>query len=114
MTTAHGAPTQGGPGSGPLGAGRPPGPPQNFGWPPAPPPPVTRGKGVAAAIVLAAAALVVGVIAVVVGVIALVRPAPSAPLPPAAPASSSAHAVGTTEANRVFCTDIAPFDDGER
>jgi hypothetical protein len=67
---------------------------------------------VAAAIVLAATALVVGVIALVVGVIVLVRPAPSAPSAPppvAAPASSSAHPTGTTEANRAFCTDIAPL-----
>jgi hypothetical protein len=58
-------PTQGGPIPGPLGAGGPPGPPQNFGWQP-PPPPVKRGKGLAAAvgaaIVLAAAALVVGIV----------------------------------------------------
>ena len=106
MTTAHGGPAQGGPGFGP---GSSSGPPQGFGRPPALPPPVKRGKGVAAAIVLGAAALVVGVIALVVGVIVLVRPAPSAPPPVAAPASSSAHQIGTTEANRVFCTDIAPL-----
>jgi hypothetical protein len=57
---------------------------------------------VGAAIVLAAAALVVGIVA-------LVRPAPSAPPPAAAPSSSSAHPTGTTEANRAFCTDIAPL-----
>jgi hypothetical protein len=109
MTIGHGAPTQGGPVPGPLGVGGPPAQPQNFGWQPAPPPPVKRGKGLAAAIVLAAAALVVGIIALVVGIITLVRPAPSAPPPAAAPASSSAHPAGTTEANRAFCTDIAPL-----
>jgi hypothetical protein len=57
---------------------------------------------VGVAIVLSAAALVVGVVA-------LVRPAPSAPPPAAASASSAAHPAGTTEANRAFCTDIAPL-----
>ena len=98
-------PTQGGPIPGPLGAGGPPGPPQNFGWQP-PPPPLKRGRGLAAAV---GAAIVLAAAALVVGIIALVRPAPSAPPPAAAPASSSAHPAGTTEANRAFCTDIAPL-----
>jgi hypothetical protein len=105
MTIAQ--PTQGGPGPGPLGVGGPPGPPQNFGWQPAPPPPpVKRGKGLAAAV---GAAIVLATAALAVGIIALVRPAPSAPPPAAAPPSSSAHPAGTTEANRAFCTDIAPL-----
>jgi hypothetical protein len=91
---------------GPLGAGGPPTPPQGFGWQPAPPPPVKRGKGLAAAV---GAAIVLAAAALVVGIIALVRPAPSAPPPAAAPTSSSAHPAGTTEANRAFCTDIAPL-----
>jgi hypothetical protein len=98
-------PTQGGPIPGPLGAGGPPGPPQNFGWQP-PPPPVKRGKGLAAAV---GAAIVLAAAALVVGIVALVRPAPSAPPPAAAPSSSSAHPTGTTEANRAFCTDVAPL-----
>jgi hypothetical protein len=107
MTIAHGAPTtQASPVPGPLGAGGPPAPPQGFGWQPAPPPPVKRGKGLAAAV---GAAIVLAAAALVVGIIALVRPAPSAPPPPAAPSSSSAHPAGTTEANRAFCTDIAPL-----
>jgi hypothetical protein len=108
MTIArHGAQTaQAGPMPGPQGAGGPPAPPQGFGWQPAPPPPVKRDKGLAAAV---GAAIVLAAAALVVGIIALVRPAPSAPPPSAAPASSSAHPAGTTEANRAFCTDIAPL-----
>jgi hypothetical protein len=106
MTIAHGAPTQGGPVPGPLGVGGPPASPQGFGWQPAPPPPVKRGKGLAAAV---GAAVVLAAAALVVGVIALVRPAPSLPPPAAAPASRPAHPAGTTEANRAFCTDIAPL-----
>jgi hypothetical protein len=98
-------PTQGGSVPGPLGAGGPPGPPQNYGWQP-PPPPVKRGKGLAAAV---GAAVVLAAAALVVGVIALVHPAPSLPPPAAAPASSPTHPAGTTEANRAFCTDIAPL-----
>ena len=112
MTIAqHGVPTsQAGPVPGPVGAGGPPAPPQGFGWQPAPPQPaplpVKRGKGLAAAV---GAAIVLAAAALVVGIIALVRPAPSAPTSAAAPASSSAHPAGTTEANRAFCTDIAPL-----
>jgi hypothetical protein len=108
MTIArHGAQTaQAGPVPGPQGAGGPPAPPQGFGWQPAPPPPVKRDKGLAAAV---GSAIVLAAAALVVGIIALVRPAPSAPSPSAAPASSSAHPAGTTEANRAFCTDIAPL-----
>ena len=107
MTVTHGPPTpRAGPVPGPLGAGGPPTPPQGFGWQPAPPPPVKRGKGLATAV---GAAIVLAAAALVVGIIALVRPAPSAPPPAAAPASSSAHPAGTTEANRAFCTDIAPL-----
>jgi hypothetical protein len=58
---------------------------------------------------LALCALVVASAALVVGIAALVRPTP-APPPAAAPASSSsAHPAGTTEANRAFCTAIAPL-----
>jgi hypothetical protein len=57
---------------------------------------------------LALCALVVALGALVVGIAALVRPI-TAP-PPAAPtSSSSAHPAGTTEANRAFCTAIAPL-----
>jgi hypothetical protein len=108
MTIAqHGAPTaQASPVPGPVGAGAPPAPPQGFGWQPAPQPPVKRGKALAAAV---GAAIVLAAASLVVSIIALVRPAPSAPPLAAAPASSSAHPAGTTEANRAFCTDIAPL-----
>jgi hypothetical protein len=57
---------------------------------------------------LALCALVVAVAALVVGIAALVRPTSASP--PAGPASSSsAHPSGTTEANRAFCTAIAPL-----
>jgi hypothetical protein len=103
----HGAPsTQPGPAPGPVGGGGPPAPPQGFAWQPAPPPSVKRGKGLAAAV---GAAVVLAAAALIVGIIALVRTAPSAPPRGAAPASSSAHPAGTTEANRAFCTDIAPL-----
>jgi hypothetical protein len=57
---------------------------------------------------LALCALVVAAAALAVGIAALVRPTPAPP--PAAPAaSSSAHPAATTEANRAFCTAIAPL-----
>lgn len=105
MTIAqHGTPTtQTGQAPGPFGAGAPPAPPQPYGWKPAPAR-APRGRilpiAVAAAILLSAAALVVGVIA-------LTRPTPA---PPKAPAvATQVHPTASPEANRAFCTDIAPL-----
>lgn len=58
---------------------------------------------------MALVALVVAAAALVVGIAALVRPTPAPPTVAAPASSSSAHPAGTTEANRAFCTDIAPL-----
>jgi len=105
MTIAqHGTPTaQTGPAPGPFGTGGPPAPPQPYVWQPTP---ARRARGkilpfaVGAAILLSAAALVVGIVA-------LIRPTPP---PSSAPAvATQGHSAGSPEANRAFCTDIAPL-----
>lgn len=100
----HGTPaTQTGQAPAPFGAGAPPAPPQPYGWQPTPAR-APRGRilpiAVGAAILLSTAALVVGIVA-------LMRPTPS---PPKAPAvATQGHPTGSPEANRAFCTDIAPL-----
>lgn len=105
MTIAqHGTPTtQTGQAPGPLGAGAPPAPPQPYGWRPTP----ARAPGGKILPIAVGAAIVLSAAALVVGIVALMRPASTTPATPAV--TTQGHTTGSPEANRAFCTDIAPL-----
>jgi hypothetical protein len=105
MSTAQHGPPQGQAGSwaGHPGNGAAPAP--GPGWQPGPPSTTVRGsRGAAIAIGIVG---LLAVAALIVGIMALVRPLPAAP--GATPSTAPTKPTGTPEANRAFCTDIAPL-----